>query len=197
MNVIEIPFVFGYSENQGSIWKTLYNYIRIANPLIVTPGGANAMSVNSVGQAIAGVVEYIDTSGSIPIGDENLTWVKMLERISLAINGKSKPVTLLKRGLFTDLTRMGAFFQEFIGISSGLDHKYISKLINLEAFFDTDEIKKQLHYKGGDLDQAFADTAKACPSNIWVDNLQKSMNWISDSTLQTLKKLDKMTTPKK
>lgn len=197
VSVVEIPFVFGYSENQGTIWKTLYNYIRIANPMIVTPGGANAMSVASVGKAILGIIEHVKTSGGIPIGDENLTWVEMLERINLAINGKPKAVTLLKRGLFSDLTRMGAFFQEFIGISSGLDHKYISKLINLEAFFDTDDIKKKLNYEGGDLDQAFADTARACPANPWVDNLQKSMDWISDSTLQTLKRLDKMTNPKK
>lgn len=197
VNVVEIPFVFGYTENQGTIWKTLFNYIRIANPMVVTPGGANAMSVKSVGKAIAGIVDHINTSGGIPIGDENLTWVEMLERINKAMNGKTKSITLLQRGLFSDLTRMGAFFQEFIGISSGLDHKYISKLINLEAFFDTSDIKKQLGYEGGDLDDAFADTARACPANVWVDNLQRSMDWISDSTLQTLKRIDQMTNTKK
>lgn len=197
VNVIEIPFVFGYTPDQGTIWKTLINYIRIANPLVVTPGGANAISVQNVARAIVAVIDQIKTSGGIPIGDENLTWVEMLERISQIVNNKPKNITLLQRGLFSDLTRMGAFFQEFIGISSGLDHKYISKLINLEAFFDTSEIKQQLQYDGGDLDQAFADTVKACPQNIWVDNLQRSMDWISESTLQTLKRLDKMTTPKK
>jgi nucleoside-diphosphate-sugar epimerase len=197
VNIVEIPFVFGYTAGQSSLWKTLVNYIRIANPLVVTPGGANAISVNNVGKATVNIIHAITESGGVPIGDENLTWVQMLERINKAANGKSKTITLLKRGLFTDLTRMGAFFQEFIGISSGLDHKYISKLINLEAFFDTTEIKKQLDYEGGDLDQAFEDTIKACPSNVWVDNLQRSMNWISDSTLQTLKRIDKTSNNKK
>jgi dihydroflavonol-4-reductase len=197
VNVVEIPFVFGYTPNQGTIWKTLVNYIRIANPLVVTPGGANAISVGNVAKATVAIIDQVKTSGGIPIGDENLTWVEMLERISNIVSTKPKSITLLQRGLFSDLTRMGAFFQEFIGISSGLDHKYISKLINLEAFFDTTDVKKQLQYEGGDLDQAFADTVKACPQNIWVDNLQRSMDWISDSTLQTLKRIDKMTTPKK
>ncbi len=197
VNVVEIPFVFGYTPDQGTIWKTLVNYIRIANPLVVTPGGANAISVQNVAKAIVAIITQIKNSGGIPIGDENLTWVEMLERIGNIVNSKPKNITLLQRGLFSDLTRMGAFFQEFIGISSGLDHRYISKLINLEAFLDTSEIKKQLQYEGGDLDQAFADTVKACPHNAWVDNLQRSMDWISESTLQTLKRLDKMTTPKK
>jgi len=192
VNVIEIPFVFGYTPGQGSIWKTLYHYIRIASPLIVTPGGANAISVNNVAKATLGVLERISHSGGIPIGDENLTWVQMLERISNGINTKEKSITLLQKGLFTDLTRMGAFFQEFIGMSSGLDHKHISELINLEAFFDTSDIKKTLHYSGGDLDEAFLATAKACPSNLWIDNLQKSINWINESTLQTIKRIDKI-----
>lgn len=134
VNVVEIPFVFGYTAGQSSLWKTLVNYIRIANPLVVTPGGANAISVSSVAKATVNIIHAVNSSGGLTIGDENLTWVQMLERLNKASNGKPKNITLLQSGLFTDLTRMGAFFQEFIGISSGLDHKHISKLINLIAF---------------------------------------------------------------
>lgn len=197
VNVIEIPFVFGHTPGQNSLWKTLYNYIRLATPLIVTPGGANVISVVSLAQAIVGVAQYIHYSGGIVIGDENLTWEQLLTKISRIINNTKKPITVLQKDLFSDLTRMGAFFQAFIGISSGLDHKHISKLINLEAFIDTTEIKKTLHYKGGDINQAFLDTAKGCPANLLVDNLQKSINWMNDSTRQTIKHFNKINTHKK
>ena len=191
VNIIEIPYVFGKTPEQGTIWKSLYNYVRVASPLIVTPGGANVMSVYTLAKAIAGVINHVDESGSFPVGDRNMTWAEILESISLTVNKRNKNITLLKSGLFSDLTRMGAFFQEFIGHKSGLDHRKINEIILLEAFIDCDDIKQKLDYIGGDLDLAFSDTAKACPQNAIIDNLQKSVDWISDSAESWRDRFDK------
>ena len=72
---------------------------------------------------------------------------------------------------------------------SGLDQKNIGELINHEAFFDTTDIKKQLGYKGGDLDKAFEETINDCPKTMLVGNLQRSVDWLNESTVKTLKQL--------
>lgn len=197
VNLVEIPFVFGYTPGHDTLWKSLVNYVRVANPLIVTPGGVNCISVQSLGKAIVGVLDYVDETGSIPVGDENLTWVDIFKRINTITDTHEKNIHLLQKGLFSDLTRLGAYFHDFFGMRSGLDQKHISALINLEAFFDTTEVKKQLRYTGGDLDDAFSQTVKACPKTMLIDNLQRSVNWLNESTVKTLKQLQKITLPSK
>ncbi len=192
INIVEVPFVFGHTPGHDTLWKSLVNYIRVMNPLIVTPGGANCISVQSVGQATVGVLNHIHESSMIPIGDENLTWVEILERINSIANTKEKAIHLLQKGLFSDLTRLGSYFHEFFGMRSGLDQKNIGELINHEAFFDTEDIKKQLHYEGGDLENAFTETVNACPKTMIVGNLQRSFDWLNDSTQRNIEMLKKM-----
>ena len=197
VNLVEIPFVFGHTPGHDSLWESLVNYIRVANPLIVTPGGTNCISVESLAKAIVGILNHINESSSIPVGDENLTWTDILDRIGTFANTKEKNIHMLQKGLFSDLTRLGGYFHEFFGMRSGLDQKNISTLIIHEAFFDTEDIKRQLHYEGGDLDKAFEETVNSCPKTMLINNLQRSIDWLNDSTLKTLKQLNKITTPNK
>ncbi|HEY9034414.1 MAG TPA: NAD-dependent epimerase/dehydratase family protein [Pseudomonadales bacterium] len=178
VNVIEIPFVFGHTPGQPTIWKNLVHYIRVAAPMVAPPGGANMISVNTLATAIVNTLQQPQESGPLPVGDVNLTWVELMQRLGTILNKKNVKITHMQSGVLADLTRMGAFFQDLVGFKSGLDHHQISQLITFEAFFDTGEIKQRLHYEGGDLDQALADTVRACPDNPLVSGLQKAVDWL-------------------
>jgi dihydroflavonol-4-reductase len=192
INVVEIPFVFGHTDGHDTLWKSLVNYIRVMNPLIVTRGGANCISVRTTAKAILGVLRHVRKSEPIPIGDENLTWVELLERINAIANRRPKQIYLLRRGLFSDLTKMGAYFHEFFGRRSGLDQKHISELINLNAFVETGKTKRRLRYEGGDLEEALRETVKACPKTALLSNLQKSLDWLNDNTIRNLEIIRKI-----
>lgn len=195
VNVIEIPFVFGSTPWHESIWKTLVNYVRIGNPLVAVPGGTNAMSVTTLAQAITGVIKHVNHSKAIPVGDQNIDWVDLLKAISAIVNKAPKKINQLNTTIFYDLTRIGAFFQEIIGVKSGLDHHRISELITLQAFLDTDAIKQELHYQGGDLTQALQDTVNVCPENIMIGQLQRYIDWFNESSQQTRHFFDALTKP--
>lgn len=192
VNIIEIPFVFGHTPGHPTLWKNLVHYIRVAAPMVAPEGGANVISVQTLARAVVNALQYIDSSRAIAVGDCNMTWVEMMTALSKIVNKKPKKITMLQSSILADLTRMGAFFQELAGFQSGLDHHKISGLITFEAFFDTSQVKKELHYQGGDLEQAFIDTVKACPDNPLVNNLQKYIDWISDQAHNTARTLNKI-----
>lgn len=190
VNIAEIPFVFGYSPQTTPIASRLINYIRIVTPLLSIEGGANAISVKSLAKGIVGILNHVDESCAIPIGDENLTWVELIEKISLIVNENPKPITLLQSTFLSDLTHIGAFLQDMIGVQSGLNQHHITDIITLEGFFDSAPIKQRLHYEGGDLEQALIDTVNAQPESILISNVQRSVNWVSDNTRSLLKNID-------
>ena len=178
VNIAEIPYVFGVSPGGSVIAKRLINYIRISSPLLSTVGGTSVISVTSLAQAISGMLEHLNESCALPIGDKNLSWVELTEAISLAANEQAKPIKTIQRNVLTDLTQVGAFLQDLLGIRSGLDPHHIIDIITLEAYIDCQPIKEQLGYFGGDWQQAINDTVKATPENPLLSNMQRSMQWL-------------------
>lgn len=190
VNIAEIPFVFGISPNSSSVGKQLINYIRVATPLISINGGANAISVTSLAQGICGILERFPDSGPLPIGDVNVSWVELMQTINEKVNVTPKPIKMLNQHLLTDLTHVGAQLQDLMGIKSGLDQHHISDIITLEGYFDSQPIKEQLGYSGGDLDQALTETIKAHPESPLLSNVQRSITWFSDNTRDFIKGID-------
>lgn len=190
VNVVEIPYVFGAAPGCDSLWKSIIMYVRIGNPLVVTPGGANAISVKTLALAIAGVLNHVEESGPVPVGDENITWEQMLTRISQQMQNKPRKVVCLPLGLFSELTKIGAVFQDLLGMKSGLDQHRIHEIITNESFMDASEAKALLHYSGGDLDEAFADTVHSCPKPTLKGVFNNAIDTLNNKTLDYLKKLD-------
>ncbi len=182
VNLLEIPFVFGSTPGCVPIWRNIVNYIRIATPLLVTPGGVNAMSVSTLAQAIYGTTQHVHETGVLPVGDQNLKWSELVLQLNQQIHHKDKLVTQLNTELFSDLTQIGARLQEVLGWQSGLNHRKISNLITLEAFLDTTAIKQQLQYQGGDLHRAFADTVAASPEPAVLNRMNRTISWLSESS---------------
>ena len=190
VNIAEIPYVFGTTPGSSAVAKRLINYVRVATPLLSIEGGANAISVQSLAQGIVGMMEHVSDSCAIPIGDENLSWIELTEAISQRVNDDNKPIHLIKSNLLSDLTVVGAHLQDVMGVKSGLDHHHIAELIRLQGYIDTKPIKQRLHYEGGDLQQAFDETVAAIPETALISNMQRSVNWVSDSTKSLMKELD-------
>ncbi|NRB37542.1 MAG: NAD(P)-dependent oxidoreductase [Pseudomonadales bacterium] len=189
VNVAEIPFVFGTSPNHSAVAKRMINYVRLATPLLSIEGGINAISVKSLAQGIVGMLEHIDVSCALPIGDKNLSWVELTEAISQLVNETPKPIKIIQSNLLTNLSHVGAHLQDMMGLQSGLDQHHISDIIKLEAYFDSQPIKDQLHYEGGDFQAALEETVAANPESAIISNMQRSVDWISDNTRNFLKGL--------
>ncbi|CAA0078752.1 GDP-L-fucose synthase [BD1-7 clade bacterium] len=190
VNIMEIPFVFGSTPNHIPLWRNVVNYVRLATPLIVTPGGMNVMSVTSLAQAIAGALTHTNTSGALTVGDENMSWTELMQAINRHVNHKDRTITQLNRHWFTDLTHVGAYLQHLLGWQSGLNQREISKIVTLDAYYDTADIKQQLHYQGNDLEQAFADTVRDCPEPAVVNRMHKTLGWLSENSRDFVYGLD-------
>lgn len=185
--IAQIPYVFGYAENQTSLWNNLVNYVRFANPLVITTGGANVISVESLAQALFGVLTQLQHSKPIAIGDQNLSWYEVLQRFDAIVNPQAKAIKTISRQDFKRMTLTGALLQDIFAIKSGLDHKTIDDLILLDMYFDSSEVKAELGYCGGDIAQAFENTALACPANKLIYSCIKSMNLLTNSYALYLK----------
>lgn len=159
--IFELPYIFGSMPGRTPIWKPLINYIRSTSKIYYTNGGTNCISVDHIAEAIAGAVEKGKTGQRYVIGDENLTWVELLKKIS-RLTGKEKPVVSLPNWL----TSVAAFFIKvqhfFQGREGGLDPVALIKLQTAMTFFDPTPSRQALGYGKGGLDEALQKTVEAC-----------------------------------
>ncbi len=159
--VLELPYIFGSMPGRVPIWKPLIQYIRKTPLIFYTNGGTNCVTVEQVGAAIAGAVEYGQAGQRYLIGGENLTWKELLAKISRLL-GKEKPVITLPNGL----VMIGTFFLEIVhslrGKQSGLNPVQLVKLQTAMTFFDPVSAQQVLHFGSDDLDRALQRTIEAC-----------------------------------
>lgn len=159
--ILELPYIFGSMPGRTPIWKPLIDYIRKTGTIFYTRGGTNCVTVESVGAAIAGAVERGRGGQSYVIGDQNLTWIELLTKIS-RLTGKEKKIVTLPNGLVTIGTAFLKLFHWLEGKQSGLDPIQLVKLQTANTFFDASIAQKELGFASGDLDEALQKTVKAC-----------------------------------
>jgi nucleoside-diphosphate-sugar epimerase len=159
--ILELPYIFGSMPGRVPIWKPLIQYIRKTPLIFYTDGGTNCVTVEQVGAAIAGAVEYGQGGQRYLIGGENLSWKELLKKIS-RLMGKEKPVITLPNGLVT----IGTFFLEILhslqGKQSGLNPVQLVKLQTAMTFFDPAVSQQELRFGPADLDAALEKTIQAC-----------------------------------
>lgn len=77
--VLELPYIFGTQPGRKPVWVFLVESIRKMPGVTMWPkGGSTMVTVNQVGQAIAGALERNKGGNCYPIGYYNLTWKEML-----------------------------------------------------------------------------------------------------------------------
>jgi len=164
--VFEIPYVFGADRHGKTQWQRLVDYMRIAKPLVLTDGGANILSVKTIAQACLGVVNGAGETGAYPIGDENLSWIQLVERLEHLDKPEElceKTTMNLSTASFDKLSKLGGFFKDLLGIKSGLSNDDMAAIVTREIFFDAPAVHQQLNFEPADLDEALLDTLSACP----------------------------------
>jgi nucleoside-diphosphate-sugar epimerase len=159
--ILELPYIFGSMPGRKPIWKPLITYIRSTPVVFYTHGGTNCISVEHIAESIAGALEKGRARASYVIGDENLTWVEMLRKISQSM-GREKPIISLPNWL---AIMAGAFIKllhYLQGREGGLDPIALIKLQTAMTFFDPTPSKQDLGYRSGGLDEALKKTIIAC-----------------------------------
>ncbi len=153
LSILELPYIFGSMPGRTPLWKPLIKYITSGFPLFYTRGGTVCVSVQQVAEAIAGALENPQAKGVYVVGDENLTWVQLLGKISSMADRPKKVITIPNF-----LVRIGLqllFWQHKLkGKESGLDPRYLIQLQGAMTFIDPQPAQIALGFQGGGLDAA-------------------------------------------
>jgi nucleoside-diphosphate-sugar epimerase len=178
ITVLELPYIFGGGPCGQSLWGPLIAYANTAFPIMVTKGGANMLSVHSVSGAIVGALKAGEKANGIhTIGDENLSWKELMERLCNQLGRTHCPITILTNRIFNDMAILGGFLKNLFGVTSGLDVSKMADIVTLNAFFDPSPSQKLLNYPTGLLDEALETTIAKCeplsPNNHWKQYWQK------------------------
>lgn len=162
VSFLELPYIFGAVPGKIPLWSPLVNYIRSTRTVFYTHGGTACVSAQAVGQAIAGAVERSQGNAVYTIGDENLSWKEMLNRLAKA-EGRTIRVISLPNGLLKPLL-WGLWLLHYVqGKESGLDPRYLLDLQGANTFLNSTDSRAALDYATGLLDGAFRQTVEACP----------------------------------
>lgn len=174
---VQVPWVFGDAPHRESQWAALVNFVRGATPLMCIRGGASMMSVQALARAVSGALRFPQASISLPVGDENLAYAELMRRLCPLVKRKDQQVRPIRDGFFQDITAMGHFFGQLFGRQFGIELNGMADILFQDLFFDPAESQALLHYRGGDLDAALADTVAAIPENPLMSGWRQSLNW--------------------
>ncbi len=160
--ILELPYIFGSMPGRTSQWAALVNYVRSPYPLFFPSGGTNAISAVHVAEAIAGAIEYGVGGTRYPIGDENLTWVELLGRLS-RLTGHPKRVITVPTPLVRYTLGLYQVILQVRSLESGLAPFAYADVQTSNAFFDPAPARAALKFGQGGLESALLATIQASP----------------------------------
>ncbi len=163
--ILELPYIFGSMPGRVPLWFPLVKYIKKASTIYYPKGGTNMIAVEHVAEAIVKAIEKGRAGKHYTIGDQNITWVQMIEMILKSLKQKKKIVSVPDF-----ITKLVLYFlklkQVLKGEEGGLDPLRLAELQTTLTYFDPSISQKELGYTGGDLEKAIDDTVKACLKEI-------------------------------
>lgn len=161
--ILELPWIFGsMPAGRASQWAGLVNYVRSPYPLFFTTGGTAAVSVKHVAEAVVGAIERGEGGQHYPIGEENLTWVELLGRLS-RLAGRPKRVITVPTPIIRGALGMYQIILQVRGLESGLMPLPYATIQTSNMFFDPAPARAALGFGQGDLDHALQATIDASP----------------------------------
>ena len=161
--ILELPYVFGSMPGRLPLWKPLVDYIHSPFPLFYTRGGTNIIAVKHVAEAIIGAIEQGKGGERYLIGEENVSWIDLLRRLSILAGGKKK-VIILPNYIVREAMRMIALYHKMQGKEAGLNPVEFTKIQTINTFFDPEPSRNALGYGHGGIEEALQDTVRACLS---------------------------------
>jgi dihydroflavonol-4-reductase len=162
--VLELPYIFGSLpvSDWKPLWTPLVKYLRSFKTIFYMKGGTACISARTVGRAILAAIEHGEAGKYYPIGQENLTWTKMLSRLAEA-DGREVRVVSLPTWLIHGTMQGVLLSHKLKGKEGGLNLRYFAPLQTAETYLDPEPSQKTLGYELDNLDEAFRETVAACP----------------------------------
>ncbi len=179
LTTLEIPWVFGTTPHLPSQWNRLVHYVRSATPLMACRGGMNVVAVQSVAEAVVGALRHPQQSSRQAIGDLNLGYQQLVERLCFYTQRHSPSVRLINERFFHELMQAGGLFRELFNIPAGLDIRHLPELLQRNIHVDNSESQRLLQYTTGIAEQAIQNTVLSLPENHYQKGWRKLLNWIS------------------
>ena len=161
--ILQLPYVFGATPGRVPLLKPLIDYIQSPLPLFYTRGGTNIIAVKHVAESIMGAIEQGKGGERYLIGEENITWIDLIRRLSILIGGKKK-VIILPDCIVREVMRMMSLYHKMQGKESGLNPVAFTKIQTINTFFDPEPSRRALGYGQGGIKEALRDTVRACLS---------------------------------
>jgi dihydroflavonol-4-reductase len=163
--VLELPYIFGTMPARVPLWKeALFERLMRMKPILYTDGGSAMITAEHVGQALVGAVER-EAEGRFPIGDVNMRWRDMLRLISREM-GLRRRIIILPGALAFLPALYGKHVQRqerSKGLEAGLDHgRVFQDILRRFMYIDAAESVRALGYGRGGVEQAIAETVRAC-----------------------------------
>jgi dihydroflavonol-4-reductase len=160
--ILELPYIFGAAPGRVPLWAPIIAYLRSPLPVVFYPrGGTNMIAVRHVAEAIAGALERGEGGERYVIGEANLTWAEWLTRLSQLL-GRPKRVITLPDWVATAGLWGVHVLHRLQGREGGLDPVQFARLQTRNTFFDPKPARRALGFGQGGLDEALAETVKAC-----------------------------------
>jgi dihydroflavonol-4-reductase len=163
VDVLELPYVFGSlpMDDWKPLWLPLVKYLYKSPIILFTPGGSACVSARTVAAAAYMAIVNKSAGNCYPIGQENLTWRQLLNRLA-RVRGREKEVIYLPKWII-ELCLFSISILHYIqGKEGGLDLRYFTLLQTANTFIDPVSSQTVLGYELKDLDEAIRDTVEAC-----------------------------------
>ena len=163
VDMLELPYVFGSLPMGGwkPLWLPLVKYLYKSPIILFTPGGSACVSARTVAAATYKAIVNKQSGKRYPIGQENLTWSQLLDRLT-QVRGRRKKVIYLPKWIIELFMFSISLLHSIQGNEGGLDLRYFTALQTANTFIDPASSQNELDYELKDLDEAFHDTVEAC-----------------------------------
>lgn len=159
--VLQLPYIFGTQPGRKPVWVFLVdNLRRMPGRTFYPDGGTTMVTVNQVGQAIAGALEKNRGPMAYPIGWYNLTWRDMLTAFHLAMGMPDRKITTIPTWLFQATMVRRNKHLEKKGLQGGLDMVRFAPLMARKMFIDKELGSQRLGVQEDDIVRAITDSVK-------------------------------------
>lgn len=164
--ILELPYIFGSMPERTPLWRDVFLERFFRAPVVCFPaGGTTMIHVEHVGEAGVGALMYGTAGERYPIGDENHTYLQMLQWFEEGL-GIKKPILLVNKCLCAMGAGMIARKDAREGKQAGLDMKRLMLDIMGEELYipqeEIDRVAGRLRFGRGKVREGILETMKAC-----------------------------------
>ncbi len=159
--VLELPYIFGTQPGRKPVWVFLAKMIEGKMPFVFYPqGGSTMVTVQQVGEAIAGGIEKNKGGNCYPIGYYNYNWKQLIDVSAKAMGYKHKKVITIPNWLYTVGSVSVVLDYKKRGIQGGLNLLKFTDMQCAELFIDKELGCVPLGVQPDDIDAAIGDSMK-------------------------------------